>query len=140
MRHTYILGIVLAAMRVLDHPPEMARQVHRAALVGLLEELATVQSGLGDQCVVVFLGEPARAMQGSRDDADGLELRARVADRILVDGECLREELVADFFEARLVGDFTAHHKQSQRQICASRVHTLVEIIDALVHESVERR
>lgn len=74
-----------------------------------------MEGGLGDKRVVVLLREAARAVQSSCDNADGLELGTRVANRIFVDGECLRKELVADFLEAGLVRDFTAHHKQAER-------------------------
>lgn len=34
---TYVLGVFVAALRVLDDPPEMAGKVDGSALVGLLE-------------------------------------------------------------------------------------------------------
>lgn len=99
-----------------------------------------MQSGLGDQGIVVLLGEATRAVQGPGDDADCLELGAGVADRVLVNGECLGEELIAHFFEPRLVCNFSAHHEQPKRQVCTSRVHSLVQIVDTLVHKPVDCR
>ena len=39
---TYVLGVFVAALRVLDDPPEMAGKVDGTTLVGLLEQLASV--------------------------------------------------------------------------------------------------
>lgn len=110
----YILGVLLPALGVLHYPPEVAGKVHCTALVGLLEELASMQSSLGDQCIVVLLGESASSVQGTRNDADGLELSSRITDRVFVDSKCLREEFVADFLEPCLICNFTAHHEQPE--------------------------
>lgn len=118
----------------------MTGEVDRAALIGLLKELAAMQCGLGNKGVVVLLGESTAAVQGTCDDADGLELGARVTNRIFVDGKCLCEELVADFLESGLVCNFTTHHKQPQCEIGAAGIYSLVQVVDALVHEPVEGR
>lgn len=99
-----------------------------------------MQRGLGDERVVVLLRETPRAMQGTRDNAHGLELSTRIADCIFVDRERLGKEFVAILFKARLVGDLAAHYKQAQRQVGARSVRALVEIADALVHEPVKCR
>lgn len=104
-KKTHILNILIRATPNLGTPPKMASGANRAALIGLLEQLAAVQRGLRDERVEVLGPEAPRAVQAPRDAADGLELRARVADALLVDGEGLREELVAHLLEARLVGD-----------------------------------
>lgn len=137
-RIIYILGIVVSALRVLDYPPEVTCKVDCATLIGLLEKLASMQSSLGDQCVVVLFGEATGTMQGTCNDADSLELGARVADGILIDGKCLSKELIADLLERCLVCHFTAHHEQPKCQIRTARVHPLVQVIDTLVHEAVE--
>lgn len=97
-----------------------------------------MQGGLGDEGVVVLLGEPSRAVKSARNDTYGLELGTRVANRVFVDGECLSEELVAVLFEACLICYFATHHKQSQSQVSASRVYTLIKIVDTLMHESIK--
>ena len=78
-------------------------------------------------------------MQGARNDTNSLELGAGVADGVLVDGEGLREELVAELFETCLVRHLAAHYKETEGKIGASRVDALVEVIDALVHKPIER-
>lgn len=81
---SYLLLIVLP-LRLLDSPPQMAGQVHCATLVGLLEELAAVQSGLRDEGVVVFSAELLAATRKSAtDNTDGLELASRIADCFFV--------------------------------------------------------
>jgi hypothetical protein len=77
-------------------------------------------------------------LQSTGHNTDSLELSTRVADGVLINGESLSEELVADLLEACLVGNFTTHHEQPERQVCTARVHPLVEIVDTLVHESIE--
>lgn len=140
MEGAYVLGVFVPALWVLDYPPEMAGEIDCAALIGFLEEFASMKSGFGDQRVVVLLREPTCAVQSTCNDTDCLELGARVTDCILVDGEGLSEELVADFFETGLIGDFAAHHEQPERQICTAGVDSLVQIVDALVHEAIEGR
>lgn len=71
---TYVLSVFLPSLRVLDDPPEMTREVHCTTLIGLLKQLASVQRRLSDERVVVLLGEAARAVESTRDDADCLEL------------------------------------------------------------------
>lgn len=137
---TYIFGVFLSALRVLDYPPEMTSEIHCAALVRLLEELASMQRSFGNKRIIVLLGESTTPMQGTRNDANSLELSARVTDCILVDGKCLREELVADFFESCLICDLTTHHKQSQRKIGAAWIYALIQTVDALMHKPVESR
>jgi hypothetical protein len=111
---TYILGVLFPALGVLDYPPKVAGKVHCTALVRLLEKLTSMQSSLGDQCIVVLLGESSSSMQGTCNDTDGLELSSRVTDCVFVDSKCLRKEFVADFLEPCLICDFTAHHEQSK--------------------------
>jgi hypothetical protein len=113
----YILGILFPTLWVLNYPPEMAGKVNCAALIRLLEELASMQGSLGNQRIVVLLGEPSGSVQGTRDDADGLELSSRVTDRVFVDRECLREEFVANFLKSCLVGNFTTHDEQPKSEL-----------------------
>lgn len=94
----------------------MTRSANRTTLIGLLEQLATVQRGFGDERVVVLLAEGPRAVQRASDAADGLELRARVADALLVDGKGLREELVRNFLEARLVRDLAGGEEEAEAE------------------------
>ena len=70
-----------------------------------------MKGGLRDESVIVFFGEASGAVEGAGDDADGLKLGAGIADGILVNGKSLGEELVAEFFEACLIGYFTAHYE-----------------------------
>lgn len=97
-----------------------------------------MECGLGNEGIVVLLGEPPGSVKGACDDTYGLELGTRVTNRVFVNGERLGEELVAVLFEACLVGYFATHHKQSQCKVRASGVYTLVEVVDALVHETVK--
>lgn len=135
---TYVLGVLFASLGVFDYPPQMTCKVHRTALVGFFEQFASVQRGLGDQGVVILLGETPGSVERSGDDAHSLELCARVTDGVLVNGECLGKELVAEFFKSRLIGHFAAHHKQAQCQVGAPRVGALIEIVYALVHEPIK--
>lgn len=125
-------------MWILNDPPEMAGKVYGAALIGFLEQFAAVQCSLGDEGIVVLLGKSPGAMECARDNTYGLELGTRIANRVLVDGECLSEELIAVLFECCLICYFATHHKQPQSEVRAPGVYTLVEIVDALVHESVK--
>ena len=95
----------------------MARQVHRAALVRLLQQLAPMQRALGDQRVVVLAREAPRAVQRAGEHADRLELRLGVANDLLVDGERLREEVVRQLRVARLVCDARAGDEKAQRHV-----------------------
>jgi hypothetical protein len=52
-------------------------------------------------------------MQRPGDYADGLELCSGVADGLLVDGEGLREKLVRNLFESRLVSRLTAGNEKA---------------------------
>ena len=97
-----------------------------------------MQSSLGDQCIVVLLGEPSGSVQGPGDDADGLELSSGVTDRVFVDRKCLRKEFVANFLESCLVGNFTTHDEQSKSQVSTAGVHPLIQVIDTLVQEAIE--
>ena len=97
-----------------------------------------MKGGLGNEGIVVFLGESPASMEGGCDDTYSLELGARVANRVLVDSECLGEELVAILFEACLIGYFATHHEQSQSQVRASGIYLLVEAVYALMHEPIK--
>ena len=134
----YILRVFFPALRVLNHPPKVTGKVNSAALVWLLEKLASVQSCLGDKSVVVLLGEATSSVQSTGNDADCLELCTRIADGIFIDRECLRKKLIADLFETGLVCNFTTHHKQAKRQIRTAWIYPLVQIVDTLVHKSVK--
>lgn len=89
----------------------MTGQVHCAALIGLLQQLAPMQGAFRDQGIVVFFTEASCPMESSCDDANGLELSAGITDGFFVDSECLSEELVADFFETGLVCDLPARYE-----------------------------
>ena len=53
----------------------MTGEIYGTTLVRLLEQLAAVQSGLGDESVVVLTAELLTAAgQRAADDANGLEL------------------------------------------------------------------
>lgn len=118
----------------------MAGKVHCTALVRLLEKLASMQSSLGDQCIIILLGETPGSVQGTCNDTYGLELSSRVTDRIFIDGKRLREEFVADFFESCLVSNFTTHHEQPEGQVSTAGVHPLVQVVDTLVQEAIKSR
>jgi hypothetical protein len=77
-------------------------------------------------------------LQSTGHNTDSLELGTRVADGVLINGESLSEELVADLLKACLVGNFTTHHKQPESQVCTAWVNPLVEVVNTLVHESIE--
>lgn len=136
---TYVLGILFAASPDLGGPPEMAGQVDGAALVGLLEQLAAVQSALGDESVVVVAAEVAAGVQTAGDDAHSLELGAAVADGLLVDGEGLREELVRNLLVTRLVRDLAAGDEEAQGEV-GSAGDAGVERAEEGVRELVQRR
>lgn len=93
----------------------MTGEVDSAALVGLLEQLATVQRAFGDECVVVLLAKISCCVQRTGNDTYSLELSSRVADGLFVDCEGLREVLVSDFLEVVLVGNLSAGNKETKR-------------------------
>ena len=130
------LGVLLPPRPVLHRPPQMAGQIDGAALVGLLQQLAAVESALGDQGVVVLFAEPPRRVQGASDDADGLELGAGVGDGFFVDGKGLGKEFVGDFFEGGLVGDLAAGDEEAEAEVGGAVAS--VEGRDGGVHEFVE--
>jgi len=69
------LVVVLLTLALLDGPPQVTGKIYRATLVWLLEQLATMQSGFGDESVVILTAELlAAAGQGATDNTDGLEL------------------------------------------------------------------
>lgn len=76
-----------------------------------------MQRALGDERVVVFPRKVARLKQGPGDATDSLELRSAITYALLVDSECLCEELVGDLFVRRLVCYLAAGEKQTEAQI-----------------------
>lgn len=55
--HSYILGVFLSTLWVLNYPPQVTGKVDSTALIWLLEQFTTMEGSLGDQSIVVFLGE-----------------------------------------------------------------------------------
>ena len=69
------LVVVLLALGLLDGPPQVTGKVYSTTLIWLLEQLAAVQSGLGDKSVVILAAELlTAARQRAANDTDGLEL------------------------------------------------------------------
>lgn len=97
---TYVLRILLALRWYLGSPPEVASEIYSPTLIGFLQQLTAVQCTFRDQCIIVLFAEASCAMEGSSDDAYGLELSSRVAHGFFVDGKRLSEELVCHFLEA----------------------------------------
>lgn len=97
-----------------------------------------MQSSLGNECVVILFGETPCPMQGTCNDTYGLELSTRVANGVFVNRKCLSKELIAELFKTSLIGHFTAHNEQAQRQVGGAGIYTLVEVVDTLMHEPVE--
>ena len=64
---------------------EEGRLGHRAALVGLLQQLGAVLRGLGGEGLVGVLVEAAHVLQRARRQGHRGELSARVGDLLLVD-------------------------------------------------------
>lgn len=118
----------------------MACQIYRPALIGLLEQFASVQGSFRDQSVVILLGESSRSTESARDDADCLELCSRIADSVFIDCERLGKELIAELLEAGLIGNLTTHYEQPKSKIGTAGVHPLVEVTNTLVHEPVQSR
>lgn len=95
----------------------MTSQIYGATLIWLLEKLAAVQSTLRDERVVVFSAEIAGTTKALRNYTNCLELGSRIADTLLVNSECLCEELVCNLLEPTLVGNRTARDEKSQGKI-----------------------
>ena len=53
----YFFLVVVLALGLLDCPPQVTGEVYSTTLIGLLQQLAAVQSGLGDEGVVVLTAE-----------------------------------------------------------------------------------
>jgi hypothetical protein len=69
------LVVVLLTFGLLDGPPQVTSEVHSTTLVWLLEQLASVQSRLGDEGIVILAAELlTAARQRATNNADGLEL------------------------------------------------------------------
>lgn len=116
----------------------MARKVDSTALIGLLQELASVKSTLGDEGVVVVSAEVSSSVKTSSNDADSLELCTTVANCLLVYSEGLREEFVSNFFVARLISDLAACNKEPEREVCCTAAG--VQRAEEGVCELVKRR
>jgi hypothetical protein len=84
----------------------MTRQKHGATLIWFLQQLTPMQRGLRYQRIVVLLPETPGLLQRTRNHTYRLKLCARVRYAVFVDGECLSEVLVTEFFEGALVGDY----------------------------------
>jgi len=111
------LAVLLLASVALCRPPQVTSKIDSTTLIGLLEQLGTMERALCDESVIVFLAEIAGSTEGLRNDTDSLELRAAVADGFLVDGKGLGEELVRYFFEAALVCYTTAGDEEAERKV-----------------------
>jgi hypothetical protein len=81
----------------------VAGKIYRPALIRLFQQLAAMQSGLGDQSVVVFSSETSRAVKRACNNTHRLELRSGVTDGVFVNSKSLRKELVAELLESSLV-------------------------------------
>ena len=117
MPQTHRLRIFLPSSPDLRGPPQMTRQVYRPALIWLLQQPASMQGCLRDQSIVVLPRKPSSLVQRSCNDTKGLVLRSRIAYGLLVHGECLSEEFVADFLEGGLVSDIAGRNEEAQRQV-----------------------
>lgn len=135
---TYILRILFSESPELCCPPQMTGQIDSTALIGLLEQLATVQRAFCDECIVVFLTEVPCCVQSTSDDAYSLELCSRVADRLLVDCESLSEVLVRDLLEIVLICNLSAGDEETERKV-GGTCDAAVEGGKGVVHELVKR-
>lgn len=116
----------------------MTCQVDGSALIGLFQQLASMQGHLRDKCIVILLRETSGVVESTGNDTDSLELRSRIANSVFIDSESLCKELIANFLEAGLISNLTTHDKQAQGQVGASRtIDSLIEVTDTLMHESV---
>jgi hypothetical protein len=120
MVHAYTLRILLAQGSDLCRPPEMTRQVHRATLIGLLEQFATMQCTLGNQSIVIFFAKVPCRVKTTGNDADGLELRSGVADGFFVNCKRLCEVFVGDFFKPILVCNLPASDEKAEGEVCGA--------------------
>jgi len=96
----------------------MTSRTDRATLIRLLQQLAPMQRGLCNQCIVIILPEAARTMQRACNTAYSLKLRTGITYTLLVHGERLREELIRDLLEASLVSDLTGREEQAEAVFC----------------------
>ena len=93
------------------------------SLVVLLQQLARLAGGLCDQTVVVLLLEKVRRLQRAADQLQCLDLRLGLGDRLLVDGERLRKELVRNLLETATAcrADGLQEEAQRERRIVGGR-------------------
>jgi hypothetical protein len=90
---------------------------HRCRLVGLFQQLATVQRRLGDERVVIVRTEDSRRLQGTDDRCDGLELRPALRYALLVDDERLDVEFVCELLEVAFVCNLSGEKEQAQARV-----------------------
>lgn len=95
-----------------------------------------MQRTFRNEIVVVIFAEVSGAVEGVCDDADSLELGARVGDRFFVDREGLGEEFIGDFFEFTLVGDLAAEEEEAEGKIRCGDAR--IECGDGLMHKFVQ--
>jgi len=103
---TYLLGfftLTVLLLVLLRSPPQVTSQVDGTALIRFLEQLAAMESALGDERVVILASKILDAAQALRNNTYRLELSSRVAYAFFVNGKSLREELVGYLFKAALV-------------------------------------
>ena len=69
------LVVVLLTFGLLDGPPQVTGEVYSTTLIWLLQQLAAMQSSLGDEGIVILAAELlTAARQRATNNADGLEL------------------------------------------------------------------
>ena len=116
------LVVVLLALGLLDSPPQVAGEVYSTTLVWLLQQLAAVQSGLGDKSVVILAAELlTTAGQRATDDTNGLELASRIADGLFVSREGGCKEFVGNVFIIALSSDLSGGNEKSKHQVWHAR-------------------
>jgi hypothetical protein len=118
----------------------MACQVHCSTLVRLLEQLAAVQGGFGNEGIIILLSKTPGTLQRSSNNAHCLELASAITDTVFVYRKGLSEEFVCKFFETTLIGYLSAGDEQPEAEFRRRWRNPSVESGEQLVHKAVQSR
>ncbi len=84
------------------------------ALVRLLEQSRRVLSSLSDESVVGLVVKVLHGLQSTNDEANGVELFARLGNVVFVDSVGLSHKVVGEFVQLALIGFDGSLHVQAQ--------------------------
>ena len=114
--------------------------MHRCRLMGLLQQLGTVQRRLGNQRIIPIHLKHPRTLQRPNDQRDRRELRPALRDRIFVYGKCLDVQVVREVFKSSPTLGRNLGGEKEQAEGEGGRVDLGCEDRCAFAHEFQDRR